>query len=651
VKRALQSWAERLIEILWLGAAVATPLVFNPWGYNSFELPKTALLRALVLLMGLLALAWGVERRAGGAQPESSGRALPLLWPVLAWGLVQVLAVVVSVRWQASLWGSYERQQGLLTLASYVLFFLLTATFLRRRAQAERLWLALTWGSLPVVVYGLLQVAGLDPLQWATDAASPVLSTVGRANFLGSYLVLVVPLTAGRLVLANRRWPLLLLLVAQAFCLLLTQARGALVGLGAAAVTFGLLWAAVTRRRRLGVATLVAAALAGGLVVLLNLPQGPLAALADLPVLERLASLSRTDAGSTAARLTIWRTTWPLVLQRPWMGYGPETMRVEFLRVFPPQLVYYQGRQVVVDRAHNLWLDLTMSSGLAGVVTFGWLLVAFGRSIWRGLQTKPDRWHQAMWIALAAVGVGHLIDLQFSFELTSSAVIWWLTLALGSVVERGWIGQEPEATASAGRGSPLILLPPALAVLALIYLVCLRPLLADTAHGQGWREASRVGERVDAAARAVRLWSLEPEYRLGYARALLQAGDLTAAEGQLLAADSLSPDDPRVSAAYGELYTAWGSIDPARLVQAEEAYRRAVDLAPNVAAGHTYLGLALVRQGRLEEGLASLERAVDLDATDGAAYGYLADLYGVLGREEDAAWARSEAVRWGEGTE
>jgi Flp pilus assembly protein TadD len=63
---------------------------------------------------------------------------------------------------------------------------------------------------------------------------------------------------------------------------------------------------------------------------------------------------------------------------------------------------------------------------------------------------------------------------------------------------------------------------------------------------------------------------------------------------------------------------------------------------------HTSLGLVLAQQGRLEEGLAELERAVALDATDGVAFGHLADLYRMLGREEEAGWARREAERWSE---
>ena len=208
-----------MLEAGWLAAAVAVPLAFNPWGFNGFELPKALLLRAIVLLMGMGALL-GAGERLSGSRPVSLRRGpTGMTWSAVALGLVMALATVFSVNPRASLWGSYERQQGLLTLLAYLILFLLTAANLRTRAQVERLWMTLVWGSVPVVVYGLTQAAGLDPLAWQTDAASPVLSTIGRANFLGSYLVLVIPLTIGRAGLSGRRWPLVLLLAGQILCL------------------------------------------------------------------------------------------------------------------------------------------------------------------------------------------------------------------------------------------------------------------------------------------------------------------------------------------------------------------------------------------------------------------------------------------------
>jgi O-antigen ligase/Tfp pilus assembly protein PilF len=640
---AARGWSERVLEGLWLVAAVFVPLAINPWGTNAFELPKVLLLRLLTILMGLAALGHVLGGRGRPAAPGSRPSML-VLGPALLFGLVLAGATVFSVDPRASLWGSYERQQGLLAAVAYLVLFLLTATGLRCREQVRRLLLALVWGSAPVVAYGLIQAAGLDPLPWRTDAASPVLATLGRSNFLASYLVLVIPLTAACWALARcrgrRHWPYLLLIAAQLACLALTQARAGWIGLGVAVLASLLAWALAVSDWRPALAAILLALCGIGFVFLLNVSQGPLSSLAQLPGLDRLAGLFDSGAGSTAARLTTWRATLPLIAERPWLGYGPETMRPVFARVFPPELVYYEGRHILVDRAHNLWLDVGISSGLAGIAAFAALAAGFGLVVWRGLRRSGSSEARTLWIALVAAVAGHLADLHFGFSLTGSTTVFWLVLAVAAALPK-LEGLEQEAAGfpvrSMDRTALLYLLPPAVAGLILIGLVCVRPLLADVAYAQGGLVASQ---------RAVRLWPLEPAYRLELARAWTQQGSRALAAEQLDAAVALSPGDPRIWAEQGEIDALWGEVDPGEFEGAERDYRRAIDLAPNVAAYHVALGLILARQGRLDEGLAQVERAVDLDATDFVAYRHLADLYQARGQEREASWARQQAERW-----
>lgn len=245
-------------------------------------------------------------------------------------------------------------------MLAYPLLTLLATPYLQTEHRRRNLRRALAWGSAPIVVYGLLQAVGLDPIPWQTDAASPVMATVGRANFLGSYLVMLVPLTAG-LLLRAPSGPTAVLLILQVVCLILTRARAAWIGLTAGVLVGTLAFALVTKRRRLALGIpavgLAAAVIAAALILSFGTGAGP------TPI-------------SATARLTVWRAMLPLIAERPIRGHGPETLRARFWQVYPPELVYYQGREVVVDRAHNLWLDLAFDQGLLGVVAFVAVLVA-----------------------------------------------------------------------------------------------------------------------------------------------------------------------------------------------------------------------------------------------------------------------------------
>src|SRR5690606_38926263 len=67
--------------------------------------------------------------------------------------------------------------------------------------------------------------------------------------------------------------------------------------------------------------------------------------------------LGQHGSGSLAARLHIWQGVWTLIAQRPLLGNGADALGSVFWRVYPAQFVYAQGRDVIVDRAHNIFLD------------------------------------------------------------------------------------------------------------------------------------------------------------------------------------------------------------------------------------------------------------------------------------------------------
>ena len=52
---------------------------------------------------------------------------------VLIFGLLNLLAMVLSITPEMSFWGSWMRNQGLLTIISWILFFSITAEYIRSR--------------------------------------------------------------------------------------------------------------------------------------------------------------------------------------------------------------------------------------------------------------------------------------------------------------------------------------------------------------------------------------------------------------------------------------------------------------------------------------------------------------------------------------
>ena len=628
--------------------ALFLPLGFNPWGYSAFELPKVLLLR----LAATLALGIALSRQPDWpARIGPQLRRSPWLRPVLAYSGALLLATLLSTNRSGSFWGIYERQQGLLTQLTYIALFLAAVFTLQGAAGQRKLWLALVWGSLPVVVYTLLQAAGHDPFRWQIDEAGSLLSTLGRTNFLGSYLVLVMPLTLAAWLsyLRSRSWRgqvFGLLLLAQAACLVLTKARAAWIGLAVAAGVAILVLALLSRRRRLILGLICAGGALAGLALLALFYLANQSALPG--PLSRLHSMLDLSSGSAAARLAIWRAALALWAERPLLGYGLDSFAAQFPRVFPAELVYYQGRYVVVDRADNLWLDLAVNAGLAGVVAFVWLCLAWVRLVWRRVRTPRDWPSRALGIALIAAVAGHLADMQFSFEISATAAIFWLILALGIGLARD--GQEFAGLAWAGSqpvSSLALLVATALAV-GLLGLLAMRQTQADMALWQASQTSRSLESRTGEGGRAVRLVPLEPRYRLALAQILQERGDFSAAQAQLAVAERLSTGDPAIWQAQADLYVAWSIAESGRLPQAEALARQLVAYAPAVGTHYTRLGVVLAQQGDLSGATQALETATDLDRTDVAAFSSLAVVYEALHRPADADVVRQVAQILGE---
>jgi hypothetical protein len=74
------------------------------------------------------------------------------------------------------------------------------AVNLRKKEQVDRLILVAILTSLPVSLYGVLQRYGIDPIPWGGNVTNRVASHMGNSIFVAAYLIMVFPLTIGKIV-------------------------------------------------------------------------------------------------------------------------------------------------------------------------------------------------------------------------------------------------------------------------------------------------------------------------------------------------------------------------------------------------------------------------------------------------------------------
>ncbi len=648
-----------VLEAGWLIIATLIPLWVNLWADQPFELSKALLLRSLVWLMASLWLALWI---IGKDNPRDTLRRSPLWAPICLMAITVILATVFAPDPHLSLHGTSERGQGALTLLSYPLLFLIVASHLRESEQVYRLLVAMVATAAIIVPLSWAEALGWDAIGLVSDARSPITATLGRANFVGAYLAILVPLTLGLTLTTTHRWhrrALLLLLAGELSVIVATLARGAWLatGVGLAALGLWKIWPSLDRpaRRRF-----IAVAL---LLCLIGLALG-------------VVYVLQAQAGSIAARRTIWSAVVRLIGARPLLGYGPDALSIVFPRVYPPQLVYYQGRDVFVDRAHNLFLDGAVTLGIPGVLAHLWwisAMFALGSrrlALARGTLSEvcigtgmPRGKAEIVLMACLAAIIGHLADLMVSFDVTATATATWLLMAL--IAATAWEQRRSRsrmATIPSPRKSLPLWRPVVAGALILGAVVAtielnVRPLLASMAHRRAIRfaEIGETAEALRASEYAVELWPWTTHHHRLLAQIARYEASITPgdprpwayAEAALLAARDRRPGDYVVWALLGDLYAQIGTqFDPAAFSSAHQAYAQATALAPYHARLYVAWGQVFLDEAQPAAALERFHRAVDLDATDGLAFRLIGDVELAMGRPQAAMDAYHQSAHW-----
>ena len=417
----LSRYAEGVMEAAWLVAIVMTPLFFNKYSSRIFEPDKATLLRSLALLIllawcvKLIDQVWTTKVKTGEKIKIRNLIRMPLILPVVILTVVYIIATIFSVAPRISFWGSYQRLQGLYTTTAYVVLFASIIGNLREREQVDRLITTAVLTSLPVSLYGVLQHFGYDPIPWGGDVTRRVASHMGNPIFVAAFLIMVFPLTVGKIVDSfqkilkeseglgyhTARSTIYIFIAAlQLVAIYFTKSRGPLLGLLAGSFFLFILLSLYWRLRWLIVTVTFLGILTGVFLLALNIPNGPLESIREASWMGRLGHMLDTEQKTSQVRILIWEGAAEMVAPhkpleypdgrtdtfnalRSLIGYGPETMHMAYNPFYPPELAYVEKRNASPDRSHNETWDSLVFTGVFGLFSY---LVIFGFLFYYGLK-------------------------------------------------------------------------------------------------------------------------------------------------------------------------------------------------------------------------------------------------------------------------
>ncbi len=412
----LSRFCQGVMEAAWLAAVCLIPIFFNVYSSRIFEPDKITLLRSLALLT---LAAWVVKLfDEGGIKWKSQTNdqsLLKYLWnyPLVATiiGLVVVYSIstIFSVTPSISLFGSYQRLQGTYTTFSYLVIFFSVIANLRKREQINRLITTVIFASFPITFYGILQHYKIDPIPWGGDTSIRIAANLGNSIFVAAYMIMVFPLTIGRLIesfrsilsdngsnggtLINfvkqtiRTTIYFVIAILQLVAIYWSGSRGPLLGLLAGSYLMILLLSLYWRKRWMTFIAVGLAILGAGFLVVFNQNNGPLEALKKSPAIGRFGNLLNAESNSALVRQYIWEGTVKLVgvhdplkfpdgstdkfnFLRPLIGYGPESMYVAYNQFYQPELGQVEKRNASPDRAHNETWDSNVITGISGLLVY-----------------------------------------------------------------------------------------------------------------------------------------------------------------------------------------------------------------------------------------------------------------------------------------
>lgn len=339
-----------LFEPVLAGGAALLLLAFSTVTYAVYWAPKAAVL-LLAVVPGAVALVRLARHRIPGARLAAAFLAVA--------GLSTLLA---DRRW-LSLLGDHNWGTGWLFLVASLGLWALGVTAGERGARLVEAG----------ILVGALGCAAFAWIQSSVSIPVDVLAGGARATgFLGNPVHLGA-VAGGGLALVGLRlredarpgwWPAAAFVLAGA--LQLSGSRAALVP--AAAFVLWLLTRLGRRRGAVFAAAVVAGVLLAGLA--------PEAGKGNAT--ERAAV--SLDPGSSSGRTAVWRASVEAVGDRPAFGWGPARTRPAVSPRVDPQVASNEGRGAEYTDAHNLFLEVGVTTGLAGLALFCAWLVAAGRA-------------------------------------------------------------------------------------------------------------------------------------------------------------------------------------------------------------------------------------------------------------------------------
>jgi len=408
-------WDNDKVSKLIHGILIITPIVFMPWMSDRFYYPKILFVYIMIAIIAYV-LFFNRNRQNIILSREEK--------LILIYLSFVFLSVFFSSDKSRAIWGSLGREEGIIAISAYAILFIISRKYFKVN---ETLVKIIKVTSIIVAIYGILQFYNIDPIPrdylrvaWRGRA----FSTMGNPNFLGSYLVLILPIPVYSFIKENRIGELVVSSILY-YCLLLTFTRSALIGF---IIIILMVVVYTIKNKNIWNRAFFLLLLTFLLITVFanNQSNGRIFGRFQSIGTDFNKLIEKEDGYEKAGanRIYIWTRTIELIKEKPLIGYGLDNLDTVFLDKYSDEMERMFNQIYMVDRAHNEYLHIAVSSGIPALITY---LIFIILCLKKGYDlTRRDIRYLPYFTAVSA----YLVQAFFNISVVSVAYIFWIFLGI-----------------------------------------------------------------------------------------------------------------------------------------------------------------------------------------------------------------------------
>jgi hypothetical protein len=387
-----------------------------------------------------------------------------------------------------ALYGSYGRNNGLLTYV-FLVFILLAVSALSRRESFTRLLNALFVAGIINVVYCLWAIAFGDFIGW-NNPYGEILGTFGNPNFIGAFLGMFFAAYFGYAISAESkkyfRYSAVVVLPVVAFEIVESHAiQGRVVGAAGIAIV-GFFYLRSKFKPLVTSIYALSCSIAGAFALLGALQIGPLTSLIYKP--------------SVSFRGQYWLAGWNTGQTHPFTGAGMDAFGDWYRRSRDIQALERPGVNIATNAVHNVPLDMFAFGGWPLFITY-LAIMGFGAwSLFRIIQRTKT--YDPILVVLTTTWVGYQLQSIISINQIGLAIWGWILTGAVIAYERTTRVQEEanhaETRRRARQANPDVKAGLAAFGTGLLGLILALPPLVSDSNWQSAQE-SRTVDKVEAS--------------------------------------------------------------------------------------------------------------------------------------------------------